>query len=203
MKKIFLLVLIMGLTLCQAVAQQDTKAESILNQMADSYRKAGGISLTFGGTQQGKLLLKGNKFCLESGGIKTWFDGKTQWSYVEQNEEVNVSSPTPEEIQSVNPYALLVSFKKGFNYRYVGEKIRQGKRGHEIILTPKTTSQDIKSITLNVEENSSPVYIAIQPQNGEKQEFKISSYRTGVNLPDAVFRFDKSKYPEAEIIDLR
>lgn len=38
--------------------------------MADSYRKAG-ISLTFGGTQQGKLFLKGNKFCLESGGIKT------------------------------------------------------------------------------------------------------------------------------------
>jgi outer membrane lipoprotein-sorting protein len=108
----------------------------------------------------------------------------------------------PEEIQSVNPYALLTSYKKGFNYRYVGEKTRQGKRGHEIILTPKT-SQDIKSITLNVKENSSPVYIAIQLQNGEKQEFQISSYRTGVNLPDAVFRFDKSKYPGAEIIDLR
>jgi outer membrane lipoprotein-sorting protein len=90
MKKIFLLVLLMGVALCQAVAQQDAKAESILSKMADSYRKAGGISLTFGGTQQGKLLLKGNKFCLESGGIKTWFDGKTQWSYVEQNEEVNV-----------------------------------------------------------------------------------------------------------------
>ena len=188
--------------MCQAVAQQDAKAESILSKMADNYRKAGGISLTFGGTQQGKLLLKGNKFCLESGGIKTWFDGKTQWSYVEQNEEVNVSSPTPEEIQSVNPYALLTSYKKGFNYRYVGEKTRQGKRGHEIILAPKT-SQDIKSITLNVKENSSPVYIAIQLQNGEKQEFQISSYRTGVNLPDAVFRFDKSKYPGAEIIDLR
>lgn len=202
MKKIFLLVLLMGVALCQAVAQQDAKAESILSKMADSYRKAGGISLTFGGTQQGNLLLKGNKFCLESGGIKTWFDGKTQWSYVEQNEEVNVSSPTPEEIQSINPYALLTSYKKGFNYRYVGEKTRQGKRGHEIILTPKT-AQDIKSITLNVKENSSPVYIAIQLQNGEKQEFQISSYRTGVNLPDVVFRFDKSKYPGAEIIDLR
>lgn len=93
MKKIFLLVLLMGVALCQAVAQQDAKAERILNQMADNYRKAGGISLTFGGTQHGKLLLKGDKFCLESGGIKTWFDGKTQWSYVEQNEEVNVSSP--------------------------------------------------------------------------------------------------------------
>ena len=75
MKKIFLLVLLMGVALCQAVAQQDAKAESILSKMADSYRKAGGISLTFGGTQHGKLLLKGDKFCLESGGIKTWFPG--------------------------------------------------------------------------------------------------------------------------------
>ena len=40
MKKIFLLVLLMGVALCQAVAQQDAKAESILSKMADSYRKA-------------------------------------------------------------------------------------------------------------------------------------------------------------------
>ena len=202
MRKIFLVVLLMGIAWLQAAAQQDAKAESILNKMADTYRKAGGVSLSFGGTQRGKLLLKGDKFYLESGGIRTWFDGKTQWSYVAQNEEVNVSTPTPEELQSVNPYALLTSYKKSFNYRYVGEKTRQGKRGQEILLTPKT-SQDVKSITLNVKENGSPVYIAIQLHNGEKQEFQISSYQTGVNLPDATFRFNKQKYPEAEIIDLR
>lgn len=202
MKKIFLIVLLLGTALLQAVAQQDAKAESILNKMAATYRQAGGISLTFGGTQRGKLLLKGDKFYLESGGIRTWFDGKTQWSYVAQNEEVNVSTPTPEELQSVNPYALLTSYKKSFNYRYMGEKTRQGKRGQEILLTPKA-SQDVKSITLNVKENGSPVYIAIQLQNGEKQEFQISSYQTSVNLPDATFRFNKQKYPQAEIIDLR
>lgn len=202
MKKIFLAVLLMGIAWLQAAAQQDAKAESILNKMAATYRQAGGISLTFGGTQRGKLLLKGDKFYLESGGIQTWFDGKTQWSYVSQNEEVNVSTPTPEELQSINPYALLTSYKKSFNYRYVGEKTRQGKRGQEILLTPKA-SQDVKSITLNVKKNGSPVYIAIQLPNGDKQEFQVSSYQTGVNLPDATFRFNKQKYPQAEIIDLR
>lgn len=202
MKKIFLVVLLMGIAWLQAVAQQDAKAESILNKMAATYRQAGGISLTFGGTQRGKLLLKGDKFYLESGGIQTWFDGKTQWSYVSQNEEVNVSTPTPEELQSINPYALLTSYKKNFNYRYMGAKTRQGKRGQEIVLTPKA-SQDVKSITLNVKENGSPVYIAIQLPNGDKQEFQVSSYQTGVNLPDATFRFNKQKYPHAEIIDLR
>lgn len=202
MKKIFLAVLLMGIAWLQAAAQQDAKAESILNKMAATYRQAGGISLTFGGTQRGKLLLKGDKFYLESGGIQTWFDGKTQWSYVSQNEEVNVSTPTPEELQSINPYALLTSYKKSFNYRYMGAKTRQGKRGQEILLTPKA-SQDVKSITLNVKENGSPVYIAIQLPNGDKQEFQVSSYQTGVNLPDATFRFNKQKYPKAEIIDLR
>lgn len=202
MKKIFLAVLLMGIAWLQAAAQQDAKAESILNKMAATYRQAGGISLTFGGTQRGKLLLKGDKFYLESGGIQTWFDGKTQWSYVAQNEEVNVSTPTPEELQSINPYALLTSYKKSFNYRYMGEKTRQDKRGQEIVLTPKA-SQDVKSITLNVKENGSPVYIAIQLPNGDKQEFQVSSYQTGVNLPDATFRFNKQKYPQAEIIDLR
>ena len=82
-------------------------------------------------------MLKGNKFCLESGGIKTWFDGKTQWSYVEQNEEVNVSSPTPEEIQSVNPYALLTAYKKGFNYRYVAKRPVRESGDMKSSLTPE------------------------------------------------------------------
>lgn len=202
MKKFFLFVLLAGMTLCQAVAQQDSRAEGILNKMAESYRKAGSVSLSFGGTQSGRLLLKGNKFYLEGGGIKTWFDGKTQWSYVAQNEEVNVSAPTPEELQSINPYALLTSYKKHFNYRYVGEKTHQGKKGQEVLLTPKTR-QDIRSVTLNVKENGIPVYMAIQLQNGEKQEFLISSYQTGLSLPDATFQFNRQKYPKAEIIDLR
>ena len=62
-------------------------------------------------------MLKGNRFYLNSGGIQSWFDGTTQWSYLESSEEVNVSNPTPEELQTINPYALLSIYKSGYNYK--------------------------------------------------------------------------------------
>ena len=93
MKHIYITCLLLLSTFALANTSQDNRAKTILDHTADAYRKAGGIHILFGGTQQGILLLKGECFYLECGGVKSWFDGKTQWSYVEQNEEVTVSHP--------------------------------------------------------------------------------------------------------------
>ena len=44
----------------------------------------------------GTVDIKGDKFVLKTPDMITWFDGTTQWSFVERNEEVNVSTPTGE-----------------------------------------------------------------------------------------------------------
>ena len=185
-----------------AFAQRDAKAREVLDRMAEAYSRAGAVSIRFDGTQSGVLNVKGNKFYLRCGGIETWFDGRTQWSYVEQNEEVNVSEPAPEEVQSVNPYALVTMYREGFNYEYAGKTVRNGKQGQEVRLTPET-EQELKSVTLCVDAGAKPIYIGIELRNGTRQEFFVRSYLTRQNLPDSAFRFDKEKYPRAEVIDLR
>lgn len=174
----------------------------MLDQTVAALKQAEGIRATFGGTAEGTLLLKGNKFYLDSGGIQSWFDGKTQWSYLKSSEEVNISNPTPEELQTVNPYALLSLYKNGYNYKYAGTKSRNGKQGYEVILTPEKEG-DIVSITLFVTRAYRPVYIKVEQANRSVNEIIVSSYLTHQPLDDASFRFDKRKYPEAEIIDLR
>lgn len=192
------------LTLACAVAfaQHDAKARAALDRMAEAFRQEGAVSIRFSGSQSGVLDVKGNKFRLKSGGIETWFDGSTQWSYVEQNKEVNISSPTPEEVQGMNPYALAGMYEEGFNYEYAGTKTRNGRQGEEVVLTPET-EQDVKSITLNIASDSHLQYICITLQNGEMQEFAAESYLTHRDFDDAHFRFDPSEHPDAEIIDLR
>lgn len=185
-----------------AFAQRDAKAREVLDRTAEAYSRAGAVSIRFDGTQSGVLNVKGNKFYLRCGGIETWFDGRTQWSYVEQNEEVNVSEPAPEEVQSVNPYALVTMYREGFNYEYAGKTVRNGKQGQEVRLTPET-EQELKSVTLCVDAGARPIYIGIELRNGTRQEFLVRSYLTRQNLPDSAFRFDKAKYPRAEVIDLR
>ena len=201
MKRTYLLVLILFLSVSLS-AQKDKQAREILDKTTNALQQAGGIRATFGGTGNGTLLLKGNQFYLNSGGIQSWFDGKTQWSYLESSEEVNVSNPTPEELQTINPYALLSIYKNGYNYKYAGTKSRNGKQGFEVILTPEN-KQDITSITLFVSQTYQPLYIKVEQNNKSANEIIVTSYQTNQPLDNATFKFDKKKFPNAELIDLR
>ena len=201
MKRTYLLVLILFLSVSLS-AQKDKQAREILDKTTNALQQAGGIRATFGGTGNGTLLLKGNQFYLNSGGIQSWFDGKTQWSYLESSEEVNVSNPTPEELQTINPYALLSIYKNGYNYKYAGTKSRNGKQGFEVILTPEN-KQDITSITLFVSQTYQPLYIKVEQSNKSANEIIVTSYQTNQPLDNVTFKFDKKKFPNAEVIDLR
>lgn len=200
-KKIYLLALALSLAV-SVFAQKDKQAREVLDKTAAALKQAEGVRATFGGTAQGTLLLKGERFYLSSGGIQSWFDGKTQWSYLEDSEEVNISNPTPEELQTINPYALLSIYKNGYNYKYAGVKSRNGKQGYEVILTPEK-KQDIASITLFVSKTYQPVYIKVEQSNKSVNEIMVNSYQTHQPLDNATFTFDKKKFPNAEVIDLR
>ena len=118
------------------------------------------------------------------------------------SDEVNISTPTPEELQGINPYSLLSLYKSGYNYKYAGMKTRNGKQGYEVTLTPEK-KQEIASITLFVSKTYEPLYIKILQSNKTVNEIIVSSYQTHQPLDNESFRFDKRKYPNAEVIDLR
>ena len=204
MKRTYLLVLILFLSVSLS-AQKDKQAREILDKTANALQQAGGIRATFGGTGNGTLLLKGNQFYLNSGGIQSWFDGKTQWSYVTKNDEVNVSNPTQEELQQINPYTFLYMYQKGFSYKLGTVKTYGGKAVWEVILTAKDKKQDLERITLYVTKNTyEPLYILLQQRDQQtRNEITVTGYQTRLNYADSIFSFDKKQYPNAEIIDLR
>lgn len=201
MKRIYTL-LFLFLSVCTLSAQHTDKAKEILEKTTQTYRQAEGISIVFGGSQHGKLLLKGEKFHLITDEVETWFDGTTLWSYLKENEEVNISTPTQEELQTIHPYALISMWQNGFSYHYKGTATHKGKQAQVIMLNP-SNKQDLKSITLAVSKTYEPLYIEIKAQGGHEQRFEVHSYRSHLNLHDNVFRFNTKDYPLAEIIDLR
>lgn len=182
--------------------QKDAKARNILDKTVSSISNSGGIKINFKGTNNGTLLIKGDKFYLNSGEIQTWFDGKTQWSYVKNANEVNITNPTLEDLQAVNPYYLLSSYRKGYNYKYIGEKSIGGKAAYEILLTPEKKDQ-IENITIFITKNYQPISINIKVKNQGTNDFQITNYNTKQNFGDIVFRFEKKKFPDVEVIDLR
>lgn len=197
-----LFILTFFLACISAYGQQKGKATEILDKTAAAYAQGKGIAITFSGTQRGTLQLQGERFHLTCGGVESWFDGKTQWSYVEANDEVTISSPTPDELQEVNPYAIFGSYKTAYKYGYRGTIILQGKSVHQVVLNPRKESS-VKVITLFITPQYVPQRIALLMQNGERQIIDITSYQTDKSYTAATFRFDKKQHPQAEVIDLR
>ena len=183
-------------------AQTDRKAEEVLDKALSELSKTSGIRADFAGTEQGFLLLKGEKFYLNSGGIQSWYDGKTQWSYVADTEEVNISHPTREELKAINPYLILMRYKTDFDYNYKGTQTRNGVKGHEIVLTPKH-SGNREVIRVFISHSHQPLAIKVEQDGRTMSEINVIKYQTNQKLEDGMFRFNKSLYPNAEIIDLR
>lgn len=212
--KLFLITVILSLFSLYAIAQKDSRARQILDKTAATIDNNHGIEIKFDITStinkqkqnkiQGCIYIKNNKFLLQLPSNTTWFDGKTQWTYLPANEEVNISNPTPEELQSINPYSFIYLYKKGYNYQYAGSKICNGKKSSEIKLTAQSPKNDIQTVVLYVDNhNYQPIFIKIEDKNKNCNMINVLSIKKDINLRDNQFVFNKKQYPNAEIIDLR
>ena len=205
-------VLLLLAVVCPVQAQNAT---AILDKAAGLFENSNGLRADFTlqtrAVQQGisesfdgVLDINGDQFLLKTPDMQVWFDGKTQWAYVERNDEVNVTTPTGEELQMTNPAALLRNYKKGFNVKYEGEcTAPNGKSAYTLVLTPKKKS-DIEQVEILIEKNSGwPAAITIEAKNDIRNSIRISQIETGLNQPDSFFVFNENDYPGVEIIDLR
>ncbi len=194
-------------------SQSDPKAMEILDQVSTHYQEANGITATFTiETQaegeeeyrsQGELKMQEEKFFLSTPEVLTWFDGTTQWAMLVDANEVNITNPTEEELKAVNPYVLLQLYKNGFDCTLD----EQGKSGNgktkRIVLIP-TEENELEKIILEIDtEKQYPVSIEMINKNKSRNKITVSSYKEKMKHPKEIFVFNKSQYPQTEIIDLR
>lgn len=208
------LIFILSALLCTVCLNAQNDAKSVLDKASAVFTKDGGIKAEFkmqitqqggkSGQTNGTICIKEDKFVMETPDAITWFNGITQWSYLVSADEVNISNPSREELQSINPYLLLSMYKKGYTYQLGQAQTFHGKQIHEVILKPENKSNDILSITLNIQKFTyQPVYIELLQKNQSITRITVTRYQTGEKFPDKLFVFDKKKYPDAEEIDLR
>jgi outer membrane lipoprotein-sorting protein len=202
------------LFVCLATAQAQ-KAEGIFGKAAAAYENANGISASLAvniriGKQgnpesfEATIDMKGDRFRLITPDMRTWYDGKTLWTYMARTNEVNITSPSGDELESVNPMILLRRYEKGFKLSYSGESTSDlGKMADDVKLVSKGDS-DIEEADLQIDRASSlPVRISVVMKNDIKSVIRISRMKTGVNQPESVFVFNAADYPDVLEVDLR
>ena len=92
---------------------------SVLDKAAKILSSKDGVTANFTMTNSarmktsGTVAVKGTKVHAKTPEAILWFDGKTQWTYLTKNEEVSVTTPTAAQLQTINPYTLLICIRKG------------------------------------------------------------------------------------------
>lgn len=216
MKRILLLTLIIltqGIVISTYAAGKDKEARRVLDATSAHISKSGAISIRFTatsllgkvpqGSTSGTMDIMGKKFWMKTADMQTWFDGKTQWTMQEGDYEVSMTEPTGVELQTINPYAFLEIYKRGFNYRMKKGTLSNGSTGYKLFLTADNSKQDIREIFLEVDSRYNPVRVSIRQGKNQWVRIVVNSFRVSKSFADGHFTFPKAKYPNVEIIDLR
>lgn len=175
----------------------------ILDKTASVVGKKGGATAQFTitmakqGTIKGTIAIKGRKFYAQTPQTVTWYDGKTQWTYVTDTDEVNISTPTKAQQTQINPYTFLSLYKKGFTL-----SAKKVKGMYEVHLTPQNKQQSIQEAVITIHPTTFQPSLIKLKQKNKWMTISISGFRA-VNQDDATFVFPAKKYATAEIIDLR
>lgn len=200
MKRITTTLFAIILFCCGTAAQP---ARAVLDKVAAAVSNKGGVSAGFSissrqyGNASGTIAIKGRKFRTTMQTATVWFDGKTQWTYVKSNNEVNINTPTEGELQAINPYNFINMYKSGFNY-----KMETVGNSYRIHLTATDKRRQIQELYITVSKsNYVPTSIRMR-QGANWSTISIKNFKKA-NLSDATFIFNPKSYSSAEIIDLR
>ena len=200
MMKRIINILVMLMT---AIGSSAQTAKQVLDKTAAALSNKGGVTANFTvtgkniGSTSGRISVKGRMFQATTPQAIIWFNGKTQWTYMKSQEEVNVSNPTEAQLQAINPYNFINIYKKGYSYT-----MKTVGGGYEVHLKATDKKRSIQEMYVTVNKSTyAPSQVKMR-QGTKWTTINISSLKKA-NISNATFTFPAKDYPNAEIIDLR
>lgn len=197
-------------------SQSDAKA--ILDKVAKQYQSYKAVSIDFvlmmenaqediKESSKGKAWAKGKMYKVNLMGVETYYDGSIKWSYMVDAEEVNITSPDPNDKNAFTPSQLFTEYQNGYKLKFV-EEVFQNNRALQIIdLLPaqdKVKSSEFNRIKVKIDKDKNQIYQIIRyGKDGNDYTITLSKITKESALSDTMFKYDKAKHPDVEVIDLR
>ena len=187
-------------------------ASQILNSLSEKTKSYKNISIDFDfkyeneledirEKKSGKIIIENEKFKLEIDDQIIVCNGKDQWIYSKETNEVQILEYDRNN-EFMNPKNLLNIYEQGYNYRYDKEIEIDSKYYHSIDLFPNEENNEIIKISLAISKDENMVKkIEAFESNGSIYTYTVIKSR--YNRKNLKFDFNTSKYENIYIIDLR
>lgn len=206
MKKVNISLLLIFLAVLPAFTQSNPTPAQILAKTVSLISSSKGTEAQFsisnsGYTGKGAIKTAGLKYSVIMPDVEVWYNGKDLYTYNKRSGETTIVAPTSEEIAESNPLAYVTGAQKLYNVNFSTVK-KAGK--YVLELLPKDKGGNVKRVTLTLNKtNYFPEKIVVEPSSGNPISCEIISFKTGIATSVADFEYPKTKYPKAEIVDLR
>ena len=194
---------------------KDVQAKAILAAVSKQYRSYDMVKADFSftinnqqanisETQNGTLFIKSksNKYKVSVGNQELISDGKVQWTYLKNDNEVQINDINT-SADALNPAQIFTIYEKGFKYVYLGETKLNDKVYQNIELAP-IAPRTFSKIKLRIDKVNKQINnIVVNDKNGNIYTYLIKTFTPNIKVPETTFSFDAKKYPGVEVVDLR
>ena len=205
----YILIALFSIIGLQGIAQKDSKAKEVLDQMGLKVKQARGILANIQlisknnkgkalGTKSITLKMKGEKYLLNQGKMEILCDGKNIYNFDGAN---SISkSDVGESDQALSPQKLLSgNYDKDFNFNLLS----QNAKTVTIELFPLDKRKNFQKVTLIIDKLKSALSSAsILDKSNNVTDVNVVSLSYSAQWMDNLFIFNRSKYPKnVEIFD--
>ena len=194
----------------------DPKAKEILDKISEKNKNLNSAYVEFGiilenkqnntkDSQKGYLWLKKNKLKIDLANITIYSDGETQWTYNKNSKEITISYIDSSENNIFVLDNLLKLYEKNFKIRFIRERFEKNRALYEIELYPKNLKEtDFTKINLKIDKDKMQIF-SLKKFGKDGTDFYLELIKIipNINIQDSIITFDKNKYKDIEIIDLR
>jgi outer membrane lipoprotein-sorting protein len=209
------IVFIVAFSLCVVglFAQQEPKAKASLEK-AVSMMKSSPVKIVFTTTIEaasskkknnvsGTLVVMGNKFHLTMNGTEAYFDGKTQWVYVPESNEVTISTISARDQKQMNPLSVLSQYNGKDTKIMYSRDFSASANQVAIDLFPTSKSANEFRILVKLDKRTNaPQMLQLFGRDGSKTTVIIKSFQK-ISADNKSFMFDLKVHPKVSVNDLR
>ena len=196
---------------------QNNQAKDILDKVSEKTSSFSTIAADFSFSMEnkemeidekneGSIKLKGKKYSvvLPDIGIQVFSDGITLWNYMKDGNQVTVSNIDDESSDLMDPSAIFNIYEKGFDSKFISEKMVGNKTIYQIDLFPGSDEYDVSKISVFINKETVMIQSAIlYGTDGNLYGIEVRNMETNKDFPDSDFIFDASKFDDVEVIDFR
>lgn len=198
-----------------AKEQSDPEALAIVNEMSKRQKASSAqeyfVAIEVGGkdpkvkkdTASTILRVKGQMYRVKIADQDIYCNGTKVWSHNLATNEVQVLDAADMDEDAITPQNIFTIYEKGYKIRLREEKVEKGKNIAVLDLFPmEPKKKDYTSIMMKVDKSNYQIMQAvIYSKDGGVYTYTIKKTNMNAQLDDAIFSFDKSKFPKAVIIE--